>query len=147
MERTNELDTQKIADIISPLVDRLEQLSSQAKLDNSNPNETKPFPTLQEYLDSGVNFGSNISEYSRISIYYYFSQFRYEKMPEVGKEYKGKSTFNGEWFKGKLIGFNIGHTVCDTIRPITTPTRESIIEKARQVLSEDELNILTGGNK
>jgi hypothetical protein len=48
MERTNELDTQKIADIISPLSDKLEQLRSQAKLDNS-PTGTKPFPTLEEF--------------------------------------------------------------------------------------------------
>ncbi len=36
MERPNELDTQKIADIISPLADKLEQLRSQVNLDNSN---------------------------------------------------------------------------------------------------------------
>jgi hypothetical protein len=73
-------------------------------------------------------------------------------MPKVGKEYEG-TNMDGEIIRGELADFKLlnkdgrilGWT--KTLRPIQTPTRESIIEKARQVLSDEEINILTGGNK
>jgi hypothetical protein len=101
------------------------------------------FPTLEEFEEWYSNVIIEISD-----IYDYFKAFKtrtIEVMPEVGKEYEGKSTFNGEWFKGKLIGFNIGHSVCDTIRPISTPTRDEVIKRAKELgLSDAEIETLKG---
>jgi hypothetical protein len=124
------------------------RIIGQVKLDNS-PTGTKPFPSFDEYYD----WRKEQCAYLHSDKYYdYFSQFRYEKMPEVGKEYEG-TNMDGEIIRGELADFKllnkdgkiIGWT--ETLRPIQTPTREEIIEKARQVLSEDEINILIGGNR
>jgi hypothetical protein len=119
-----------LATDIKPLMDELEALRG-----------AEEFPTQQDFIDWYKIEGANM-----IGIYEYFSQFKtrtIEVMPEVGKEYEGKSTFNGEWFKGKLIGFNIEHSVCDTIRPIATPTRDEVIKRAKELgLTEAELEVL-----
>jgi len=121
-----------LATDIKPLMDELEALRG-----------AEEFPTQQDFIDWYKIEGANM-----IGIYEYFSQFKtrtIEVMPEVGKEYEGKSTFNGEWFKGKLIGFNIGHSVCDTIRPISTPTRDEVIKRAKELgLSDAEIETLKG---
>jgi hypothetical protein len=125
---------------IDPLMDELEKLRSQVNLDNSKATGVKPFPTFDEYYD----WRKEQCAYLHSDKYYeYFSQFRYEKMPEVGKEYEFHDGVT--WVRYKLNSFNAGHGGYYHIRPISTPTRESIIEKARQVLSEDEINILIGG--
>jgi hypothetical protein len=137
------IDTYRTTDI-DPLLDEFESLRSQVNLDNSNLTGVKPFPSLEEFLN-WVNWKNT----STIDIHDYFSQFRYEKMPEVGKEYEG-TNMDGEIIRGELADFKllnkdgkiIGWT--ETLRPIQTPTREEVIEKARQVLSEDEIAILTG---
>ena len=106
----------------------------------------KPFPTFAEFEEWNKKIEYRGHRGALYNIHNYFSQFRYETevMPEVGKEYK--VSFDGNvWFKDTLIGYetekctNVSH-----IRPIQTLTRESIIEKARQVLSEEEIAILTG---
>jgi hypothetical protein len=125
---------------IDPLLDELEKLRSQVNLDNSNPTGTKPFPSLEEFR-TWLCFKSRRYD----AIYEYFSQFRYETevMPEVGKEYEFHDGVT--WVRYKLNSFNAGHGGYYHIRPIQTPTRESIIEKARTVLSHEEIKILTGG--
>jgi hypothetical protein len=133
------IDTYRTTDI-DPFLDELESLRSQVNLDNSNPAGAKPFPSLQEFLN-WVNWENT----STIDIYNYFSQFRYEKMPEVGKEYEGLRASADEWVKGALNFLPIDGYSCRAIRPIQAPTREEVIEKVRQVLSEEEIAILTGG--
>jgi hypothetical protein len=113
-------------------------MSRDVKVYNSKPTGTKPFPTLEEFR-TWLCF-----KYRRYNaIYEYFSQFRYEKMPEVGKAYEF-SHDGVTWVNFKLKSFNGEFFL---IRPIQTPSREEVIEKARQVLSEDEIAILTGGNQ
>jgi hypothetical protein len=122
---------------INPLLDELESLSSQVKLDNSKPTEAKPFPTFEKVVEWYVKNKKG----GLCDIYKYFSQFRYEVMPEVGKLYRFSSD-GVTWVNFKLKSFNGEFFL---IRPIQTPTREEVIEKARQVLSEEEIEILTGG--
>ena len=127
------IDTYRTADI-DPLLDELEALRGAGE-----------FPTENEFSDFMKLHYKFFVGYEQYIYNYFRNRVRtIESMPEVGKEYEGLRASADEWVKGKLNFLNIGGTVCRAIRPIQPPTRESIIEKARQVLSEEEINILTG---
>jgi hypothetical protein len=104
----------------------------------------KPFPTLEEFREWSQQ---NHAFLTNDLIYNYFKDRvrTVMVMPEVGKEYEFHDGIT--WVRYKLNSFNAGHGGYYHIRPIQPPSRESIIEKARQVLGEDEINILTGGNR
>jgi hypothetical protein len=101
--------------------------------------DTKPFPTLRDFLDWELG-GKKLGQ-----IYDYFSGFRYdiELMPEVGKEYEGTSYSGDRVVQGKLLSFRIDDCNCQSIRPIQIPTHDEVLEKAKQLgLTETEIQIL-----
>ena len=120
---------------IDPLLDELEALR-----------DAEPFPTLEEFQKIVVH-----SKTSR-EIYDYFKAFKtrtIEVMPEVWKEYNA-TTVDGRAISGELMGFLIGSDeaeYCKSIRPISTPTRESVLKRAKELgLTQAEIEVL-GGEK
>jgi hypothetical protein len=97
----------------------------------------KRFPTLQEFRE-----WSYANEVGTAEIYEYFSNTNRVEMPEVGKEYEA-TTVDGRTWRGKLYYFVIDGIRCKSIRPITTPTRDEVLAKAKALgLTEEELEVL-----
>ena len=112
---------------IDPLLDELEALR-----------EAEEFPTQQDFIDWYKVEGANM-----IGIYNYFKAFKtIEVMPEVGREYEF-SDDGKEWDKDKLLRFESEHEFYKSIRPISTPTRDEVIKRAKELgLTEAELEVL-----
>jgi hypothetical protein len=96
------------------------------------------FPTQQDFIDWYKVEGANM-----IGIYNYFKAFKtIEVMPEVGREYEF-SDDGKEWDKDKLLRFESEHEFYKSIRPISTPTRDEVIKRAKELgLTEAELEVL-----
>ena len=112
---------------IDPLLDELEALRG-----------AEEFPTQQDFIDWYKVKGANM-----IGIYNYFKAFKtIEVMPEVGREYEFK---NGNfWCRKVFDGFmSTDEWICKVIRPITTPTRDEVIKRAKELgLTQAELEVL-----
>jgi len=119
---------------IDPLLDELEALR-----------EAEEFPTQQDFIDWYKVEGANM-----IGIYNYFKAFKtqtIEVMPEVGREYEGVTYGGDEVARGRLTSFEIHGFECKSIRPISTPTRESVLKRAKELgLTQAEIEVL-GGEK
>jgi len=99
----------------------------------------KRFPTLQEFRE-----WTYANEVGTAEIYEYFSNTNRVEMPEVGQEYEFSSD-GVSWVKLKFWGFSCANQVGNFthIRPITTPTRDEVIAKAKALgLTEEELEVL-----
>ena len=116
-----------LATDIDPLLDELEALRGYEK-----------FPTLQEFAKWTGFCERNVGD-----IYDYFKAFKtIEVMPEVGREYEFK---NGNfWCRKVFDGFmSTDEWICKTIRPISTPNRDEVIAKAKELgLTDSELEVL-----
>lgn len=119
-----------LATDIDPLLDELESLRD----------ERQPFPTLEEFMEFGLD-GKSLGE-----TYSYFAQFKtrpIEVMPEVGERYEGRDKHTRHWIEGKLGFFTINGNLCSEIRPIQTPTRNEVIAKAKELgLTDSEIEVL-----
>ena len=118
-----------LATDIDPLLDELEQLRG-----------AEEFPTLEEFEEWYSNVIIEISD-----IYDYFKAFKTrEVFPEVGKEYEF-SNDGHKWYNANHHGFisSLHSRIFDYIRPISTPTRDEVIKRAKELgLSEAELEVL-----
>jgi hypothetical protein len=119
-----------LATDIDPLLDELQQLRN-----------AEPFPTLEEFKEWHAH--SNPSRRT----YNYFAKFKtrtIEVMPEVGREYEF-SDDGKEWDKDKLLRFESEHEFYTHIRPISTPTRDEVIKRAKELgLTDEEIEALKG---
>jgi hypothetical protein len=99
----------------------------------------KRFPTLQEFRE-----WSYANEVGTAEIYEYFSNTNRVEMPEVGQEYEF-SNDGADWSIGVLSKFWVeGYVGYFThIRPITTPTRDEVLQKCKALgLTDEELEVL-----
>ena len=116
---------------IDPLLDELEALRN-----------AEPFPSLEEV---SKYFKGDGVFHQITDVYNYFAKFKtrtIEVMPEVGKEYEFK---NGDfWCRKVFDGFmSTDEWICKTIRPISTPNRDEVIAKAKELgLTDSELEVL-----
>jgi hypothetical protein len=103
----------------------------------------KRFPTLQEFRE-----WTYANEVGTAEIYEYFSNTNRVEMPEVGQEYEFGSHDGTEIHRGILNHFTYrtargGFNSADFIRPITTPTRDEVLQKCKALgLTDEELEVL-----
>jgi hypothetical protein len=98
----------------------------------------KRFPTLQEFRE-----WSYANEVGTAEIYEYFSNMNRVEALVAGQEYE--FSLDGEvWFKDSFRSYESeNHRHMTHIRPITTPTRDEVLAKAKALgLTDAELEVL-----
>lgn len=133
---------------IDPLLDELERLRFYfLGIGNEVTPNKKPFPSLEEFKEWYMRTETGGDEWAWCAkIMDYFAQFCYEKVvfPKVGQEYEGNPFGTNKLVRGKLGSFRLSDGMrnwyCDTIRPVSRPTREEVV--AKHGLTDEELAVL-----